>query len=161
MIRRGNRIKSRIVFFLEGYSCQVRNWALWLLLRQMKPLLTTLAILRLVLLVSALNKEKKSVFFFFFWSSRNTPSLSVDCCHVFQKDKMREGRDREEEMGVKWVNLCHWQENPSGSHILFVSKIKYSVSLELSEANHHNGLLTNDLHHFLWRQVTEKEEVTW
>lgn len=63
-------------------------------------------------------------------------------------------------MGVKWVNLSHRQENPSGSHILFVSKIKYSVSLELSEANHHNDPLTNDLHHLLWRQVTEKEEVT-
>lgn len=84
----------------------------------------------------------------------------MDCCHVFQKDKMREGRDRKEEMGVKWVNLSLQQENPSGSHILIVSKIKYSVSLELSEANRHNCPLTNELHHFLWRQVTEKEDVT-
>lgn len=69
---------------------------------------------------------------------------------------MRDGRDGKEEMGVKWVNLSHRQENPSVSHILFVSKNKYSVSLELCEANHHNGPLTNDLHHFLWRQMTEK-----
>lgn len=68
--------------------------------------------------------------------------------------KMRDGKEK---IGVKWVNLSRWQENPSVSHILFVSKIKYSVSLELSEANHHNGPLTSDLHHFLWRQMTEKE----
>lgn len=60
---------------------------------------------------------------------------------------------------MKWVNLSHGQRNPSVSHILFVSKIKYSVSLELSEANHHNGLLNND-HHFLLRKMTEKERVT-
>lgn len=160
MIRRGNRIKSRIVFFLEGYSCQVRNWALWLLLRQMKPAPCHSCRPKIRPASFCIKKGKKNLSFFS-QSSRNTPSLSVDCCHVFQKDKMREGKDRKEEMGVKWMNLSLRQENPSGSHILIVSKIKYSVSLELSETNHHNGPLTNDLHHFLWRQVTEKEEVTW
>lgn len=133
MIRGGNKIKGRIVFFLEGYSCQVRNWILWLLLRLMKP-----ASRRSCCPKFSPVAQKN---LFPFQSSRNSPlNVSVSLKQRTRKGKengMKKGRDR---TWSGWI-LVTGQKTPLVSGISLVSKIKYSVSFELRKASHHSATI--------------------